>query len=309
MEMFGKVETLAAISRAGVPRIELVKNTGSGASKSLNPNKVYVNSQQVFINDGTSGGTTIANQTVLANQNGMLIRQTNLHTGETLRRAINPAGDIFYSYSSYSSVANPALLQIGRTTGQNLLPTPSSPIKGISYTEIPKLYYDVSVGMEKTGSIYDANGYLTRPIYGGVTVIGAGTNPVKGAYNIDIYPNPNIGVYYGNANNLNNIMNGTQSRVIAENPYGYSPYNREINNILQTGGVLRTTGTESNKFFNRGYDVLTKTNQIGYREIVNEARIPVGYIEILRVGEIPETQRIQGYQGNGGTGNKLGNGK
>ena len=88
---------------------------------SKNPNKVYGNSQRVFINDGASGGTTIANQTVLANQNGKVIWQTNLHTGETLTRAINPVGDIFYSYSSYSSVANPALLQIGRTTGQNLV--------------------------------------------------------------------------------------------------------------------------------------------------------------------------------------------
>ena len=157
MEMFGKVETLAAISRAGVPRIELVKNTGSGASKSLNPNKVYVNSQQVFINDGTSGGTTIANQTVLANQNGKVMWQTNLHTGETLRRAINPVGDVVYSYSSYSSVANPALLQIGRTTGQNLvarvapqypIATYQVPVTSLSttnyYNVLPLVNYTIS---------------------------------------------------------------------------------------------------------------------------------------------------------------------
>ncbi len=131
MEMAGKVETLTAISRAGLPRIEFPKNTGSGASKSyiklLSPDKVYRNSQQVFINDGTPGGTTIADQTVLANQNGMVIRQTNLHTGETLTRIMNPVGDIVYSYSSYSSVVNPALLQIGRTVGANLLPASNSP--------------------------------------------------------------------------------------------------------------------------------------------------------------------------------------
>ncbi len=162
MEMFGKVETLAAMSRAGLPRIEFSKNTGSGVSKLLNPNKVYGNSQRVFINDGTSGGTTIANQTVLANQNGMLIRQTNLHTGETLRRAINPVGDVVYSYSSYSSVANPALLQIGRTTGQNLLPPPNY-----------DLVYSQSV-IEKA-----IEPYHRTPVYFDLDMINYGTSMIR----------------------------------------------------------------------------------------------------------------------------------
>ncbi len=236
MEMFGKVETLAAISRAGVPRIELVKNTGSGASKSLNPNKVYVNSQQVFINDGTSGGTTIANQTVLANQNGKVMWQTNLHTGETLRRAINPVGDVVYSYSSYSSVANPALLQIGRTTGQNLVARVAP--------QYPIATYQVPVT-----SLSTTNYYNVLPLVNYTISFSEGAN-VTSKYNdfyeykYNAYTNPGPLAKIDGKHNLNFFGGRYNSKVLIEdkiyyrdgdeiNPFGRYFTEYEPNSVAQ----------------------------------------------------------------------------
>ena len=258
-----------------------------------------------FFNDGTPGGTVELNSVTVGNSQFTInkisspdsyvsfISVLNKRTGEVKSRYIRN------EWQWGNAAETIALTQIGKTAGFDLVKENIAVHKSI----IPRLYYDVSVGISKLGTLYDTNGYLTRPIYGGTTVIGAGTNPVKEAYNIDIYPNPAIGVYYGNANNLNNIMNGTQSRVIAENPYGYSPYNSEINNILQTGGVLRITGSLNNRFFNRGYD--GNINNIGYKEIITKNIIPNGYSEIIEAGKIPINQQIQGYKGNGGTGDPI----
>ncbi|BBM51016.1 hemagglutinin repeat-containing protein [Leptotrichia wadei] len=136
--------------------------------------------------------------------------------------------------------------------------------------------------------------YHEEPEIGGTTVIGAGQSPKRGAYNIDYSPTPEIGVFFGDANNLTNIPSNSQAKVISENPYNYSPFNSEINRIIQPGGVLKTTGMESNKFFYQEYE-----------KIFNNLEIPNGYTEILKIGEIPENLRIQGFQGVGGRGKRI----
>ena len=164
----------------------------------------------------------------------------------------------------------------------------------IEYKNVPQLYGDASLGLDKTKTIVDENGFLTRPVYGGKTVIGAGQSPKRGAYNIDYSPTPEIGVFSGDANNLTNISSNSQAKVISENPFNYSPFNSEINRIIQPGGILKTTGVQQNKFFSKEYKI-----------ILNNGKIPNGYTEILKIGEIPENLRIQGFQGPGGTGKNI----
>ena len=145
--------------------------------------------------------------------------------------------------------------------------------------------------------------YHEEPEIGGTTVIGAGQSPKRGAYNIDYSPTPEKGVFFGDANNLTNIPSNSQAKVISENPYNYSPFNSEINRIIQPGGVLKTTGVESNKFFFKGYE--NGMANIGYKAILNNGEIPNGYTEILKIGKIPENLRIQGFQGIGGRGDNI----
>lgn len=57
---------------------------------------------------------------------------------------------------------------------------------------------------------------------------------------------------------------------------------------------MKTTGVKSNKFFFKEYKI-----------ILNNGEIPNGYTEILKIGEIPENLRIQGFQGPGGTGKNI----
>ena len=173
----------------------------------------------------------------------------------------------------------------------------------IEYKNVPQLYGDASLGLDKTKTIVDENGFLTRPVYGGKTVVGAGQSPKRGAYNIDYSPTPEIGVFSGDANNLTNISSNSQAKVISENPFNYSPFNSEINRIIQPGGILKTTGVKSNKFFFKGYE--NGMANIGYKAILNNGEIPNGYTEILKIGKIPENLRIKGFQGTGGRGKNI----
>ena len=117
----------------------------------------------------------------------------------------------------------------------------------IEYKNVPQLYGNASLGLDKTKTIVDENGFLTKPVYGGKTVIGAGERPQKGAYNIDIKPDSK-GVIYDDANNLNNIASNSQSKVIIENPFGFYPLNEEIQRITADNGLVKITGTQTNKY-------------------------------------------------------------
>ena len=130
--------------------------------------------------------------------------------------------------------------------------------------------------------------YFTKPEQGGTLVIGAGNNPIKGAYNIDKKVSINKNMYYGDATNLVNIQTGSQAKVVIENPYGFDPYNSEIRRVLKSGGELKVTGVESNKYFN------------SIIEDIDEKliKVPEGY-ELIEVREIPVLERKQGFQRDG----------
>lgn len=62
--------------------------------------------------------------------------------------------------------------------------------------------------------------YYNAPKKNGTINVGAGKQPIPDAYNIDLKAAPDLGIHYGDANNLSNIATGSQKRVIINNPYG-----------------------------------------------------------------------------------------
>ena len=126
--------------------------------------------------------------------------------------------------------------------------------------------------------------YLSKAKQNGVLVIGAGNNPIKGAYNIDKKDSISSAVYYGDATNLVNIQTGSQAKVIIENPNGFDPLNPEILRVVKEGGEIEITGIKSNKEFFNIYS--------------GKVEVPKGF-EIIEVGEIPENFQKQGFRTDG----------
>ncbi len=46
----------------------------------------------------------------------------------------------------------------------------------------------------------------------------------------------------------NNITSNSQSKVIIENPFGFYPLNEEIQRITADNGLVKITGTQTNKY-------------------------------------------------------------
>ena len=137
--------------------------------------------------------------------------------------------------------------------------------------------------------------YLTKPEQGGTLVIAAGNNPIEGAHNIDINENIEIGVFKGDATNLVNVPTGSQAKVIIENPFGFYPTNSEILRVLQKGGELRITGTESNRFFRK---MFKKRKGENGELIVDLTKIPPEY-EVVESRKLIGSEKKQGYQSDG----------
>ena len=136
--------------------------------------------------------------------------------------------------------------------------------------------------------------YLSKPEQGGIMVVGAGTKPISGAYNIDI--NPKVGsVHYGDATNLVNVPTGSQAKVIIENPYGFEPLNPEILRVVKPGGEIIITGTEKNKFFRK---MFKKNKGENGELIVDIKKIPPEY-EVIESRKLIGSEKKQGYQSNG----------
>ena len=104
-----------------------------------------------------------------------------------------------------------------------------------------------------------AAGYLEKPVMNGILNIGAGQKPLEGAYNIDINEAVlNSAVHYGDAENLANVPSGSQCGVIINNPYGYTALNPEVHRVLKTNAILEITGTMSNSYFKRIFNMTSE---------------------------------------------------
>lgn len=94
---------------------------------------------------------------------------------------------------------------------------------------------------------------LTEPSSNnGILNVGAGERPKNGAYNIDLKnPNPEIGVYPGDATVLEGIADESQSIIYFENPYGYYPINENSIRVLNADGHFEIIGSPANKYVNK----------------------------------------------------------
>lgn len=94
---------------------------------------------------------------------------------------------------------------------------------------------------------------LTEPASNnGILNVGAGERPKNGAYNIDLKnPNPEIGVYPGDATLLEGIADESQSIIYFENPYGYYPINENSIRVLNAEGHFEIIGSPANKYVNK----------------------------------------------------------
>ena len=137
--------------------------------------------------------------------------------------------------------------------------------------------------------------YYNAPKKNGTTNIGAGRQPMPNAYNIDVKSAPDLGVHYGDANNLSNIATESQKRVIINNPYGFDPLNPEIHRIVKNGGTVRITGSLSNKNFNQywklegvpeGFSAIYKGSQPGVQGFMTNGKpireLTEKYIEVVK---------------------------
>ena len=289
-------------------------------------NKVNSVQRNVFINDGTPGGTTKAYQNIITYPDGsMSISQKNLTTGEISLQKINPLGQRIFetSFTPYEAntliganssskmlVGNGAVSQsviskVSYQTGNNsLVLYDKTPVPvATNGTLVPPLTTNRALatvplltnGANKVSQVAAPPNYLTKPEQGGTLVIAAGNNPIEGAFNTDIKENIKIGVFKGDATNLVNVPTGSQAKVIIENPYGFDPLNPEILRVVKPGGEIRITGTEKNKFFKK---MFKKNKGENGELIVDITKIPPEY-EVIESRKLIGSEKKQGYQSNG----------
>ena len=288
-------------------------------------NKVNSVQGKVFINDGTPGGTTKAYQNITTYPDGsMSILQKNLTTGEISLQKINSSGQRIFetsltpyeantligaNSSSKMLVGNGAVSQsviskVSYQTGNNsLVLYDKTPVPVTNGTLVAPLTTNRALatvplltdGANKVSQVAAPPNYLTKPEQGGTLVIAAGNNPIEGAFNTDIKENIKIGVFKGDATNLVNVSTGSQAKVIIENPFGFNPINSEILRVLQKGGELRITGTESNRYFRK---MFKKRKGENGELILDITKIPPEY-EVVESRKLIGSEKKQGYQSDG----------
>ena len=125
------------------------------------------------------------------------------------------------------------------------------------------------------------NQYLSEPVEGGTLNIGAGGKPTKGAYNLDYEnPNPNIGVFKGDANNLSNVKTGSQNKIVLDNPNGFDPLNSEITRVVQKGGTIEITGNYSNRDVVKYLDMSSEDiSKLGFERVDRKTISSEGYFK------------------------------
>ena len=288
-------------------------------------NKVNSVQGKVFVNNVKTGETTIAYQNIITYPDGsMSISQKNLTTGEISLQKINSSGQRIFetsltpheantligaNSSSKMLVGNGAVSQsviskVSYQTGNNsLVLYDKTPVPVTNGTLVAPLTTNRALatvplltdGANKVSQVAAPPNYLTKPEQGGTLVIAAGNNPIEGAFNTDIKENIKIGVFKGDATNLVNVSTGSQAKVIIENPFGFNPINSEILRVLQKGGELRITGTESNRYFRK---MFKKRKGENGELILDITKIPPEY-EVVESRKLIGSEKKQGYQSDG----------
>ena len=91
--------------------------------------------------------------------------------------------------------------------------------------------------------------YLSEPEQGGTLNIGAGLNPIEGAYNISHPDYPMApGVHSGDVTKMKNIPDHSQNEIIMDNPFGYDPFHKELLRVLSAEGTITIRGGKNNGY-------------------------------------------------------------
>ncbi|OCG58028.1 hypothetical protein A9G41_09035 [Gilliamella sp. Nev5-1] len=128
------------------------------------------------------------------------------------------------------------------------------------------------LGLECKWFIVGNKRYLKSAEQDGTLVIGAGLNPIEGAYNISHPAHPMApGVFAGDAHNLSNIATGSQKTIIMDNPYGYAPLNDEVLRVLKKDGTIIIRGSDGkvNKYM-RNLEIIAKNKGL---QLINKRKI------------------------------------
>ena len=121
--------------------------------------------------------------------------------------------------------------------------------------------------------------YLSEPEQGGTLNIGAGLNPIEGAYNISHPDYPMApGVHSGDINDMRNIATRSQNKIIMDNPYNYEPFNKEVFRVLSDEGtvIIRGSTGKKNKYLR---NLEAKANEIGFELISTKEISSKGYLQ------------------------------
>ena len=96
---------------------------------------------------------------------------------------------------------------------------------------------------------------------GPILNIGSGSNPMRGAINVDLKAGPGVNVI-ANAEQLP-FKSGTFSQAHSINPFGFNPASSETARVLQSGGNLFVSGTPRNPFMTGSQQVSGAFERIG----------------------------------------------
>ena len=101
------------------------------------------------------------------------------------------------------------------------------------------------ISARRAGSVPEEGGAVSAEGSGQSLNLGAGSNPMRGAVNVDLKAGP--GVAAADASALP-FDTGTFAEVHAVNPFGFNPVSAETARVMQPGGLLRVSGTARNPF-------------------------------------------------------------
>jgi RHS repeat-associated protein len=128
--------------------------------------------------------------------------------------------------------------------GGRIMVAMSAKILGGLLGDIP-----ITLGLSGAGTAATETVGTTAGGAGGVVVnLGSGTNPLRGAINVDKAMLEGVNVV-ADAEVLP-FASATVGEVHAINPYGFNPVSAETARIIQPGGLLYVTGTARNPFTN-----------------------------------------------------------
>ena len=128
----------------------------------------------------------------------------------------------------------------------------AGPVIGAAGLARVAIAYGVATAPDEGSALLAALGFVGPKLFGPGTPkdpplnLGAGSNPMKGAINLDLKAAAGIDVI-ADARALP-FGAATFSEVHAVNPYGFFPVTAETARVMTPGGILRVSGTPGNKF-------------------------------------------------------------